>query len=155
MAQVVINLAGGAAGLASVSLDTAKNPTASTFSLGAGARFVSSGIVASLIGGLIAGRLSGRPLRGIAGRHGRVSWVVSTLVVFSLLTSAASGVVGSAVSTVVSELGGTGNLVGGTVQTAAQAVQGALYASIALILGAFAAFLGGCLTAPKPLTVRV
>ena len=34
--QVVINLAGVAAGLASVGLDTAENPTASTFSLGAG-----------------------------------------------------------------------------------------------------------------------
>ncbi|GMA79066.1 hypothetical protein GCM10025880_54830 [Methylorubrum aminovorans] len=121
VAQVVINLAGVAVGLASVSLDTAENPTASTFSLGAGAWFVGSGIVASLIGGLIAGRLSGKPLRGIAGLHGLVSWVVTTLVVLYLLTSAASGVVGSAVSTVGSALGGAGNLVGGTVQTAAQA----------------------------------
>ena len=259
VAQVVINLAGVAAGLASVSLDTSENPTASTFSLGAGAWFVGSGIVASLIGGLIAGRLSGKPLRGIAGLHGLVSWVVTTLVVLYLLTSAASGVVGSAVSTVGSALGGAGNLVGGTVQTAAQAAapsltkipnpldhierrvkdqaagqdpqaardaavsamrallsgdaadkqqaearaadalakaqnipvdqarqqvqdyqkqyeqalasakkqaeeaartaksvatQGALYASIALVLGAIAAFLGGLLAAPKPLTVR-
>ena len=121
VAQVVINLAGVAAGLASVSLDTAENPTASTFSLGAGAWFVGSGIVASLIGGLIAGRLAGKPLRGIAGLHGLVSWVVTTLVVLYLLTSAASGIVGSAVSTVGSALGGAGNLVGGTVQTAAQA----------------------------------
>ena len=121
MTQVVINLAGVAAGLASVGLDTAENPTASTFSLGAGVWFVASGIVASLIGGLVAGRLAGKPLRGIAGLHGFVSWVVTTLVVLYLLTSAASGVVGSAVSTVGSALGGAGNLVGGTVQTAAQA----------------------------------
>lgn len=119
--QVVINLAGVAAGLASVGLDTAENSTASTFSLGAGAWFVASGIVASLIGGLVAGRLAGKPLRGIAGLHGFVSWVVTTLIVLYLLTSAASGVVGGAVSTVGSALGGAGNLVGGTVETAAQA----------------------------------
>ncbi|MCP1536902.1 PhnA-like protein [Methylorubrum extorquens] len=119
--QVVINLAGVAAGLASVGLDTAENPSASNFSLGAGAWFVVSGIVASLVGGLIAGRLAGKPLRGIAGLHGFVSWAVTTLVVLYLLTSAASGVVGSAVNTVGSALGGAGNLVGGTVQTAAQA----------------------------------
>jgi hypothetical protein len=119
--QVVINLAGVAAGLASVGLDTAENPTASTFSLGAGVWFLASGIVASLIGGLVAGRLAGKPLRGIAGLHGFVSWVVTTLIVLYLLTSAASGVVGGAVSTVGSALGGAGNLVGGTVETAAQA----------------------------------
>ncbi|MEG9503710.1 MAG: PhnA-like protein, partial [Methylorubrum extorquens] len=78
--QVVINLAGVAAGLASVGLDTAENPSASNFSLGAGAWFVVSGIVASLVGGLIAGRLAGKPLRGIAGLHGFVSWAVTTLV---------------------------------------------------------------------------
>ncbi|MDV2986101.1 UNVERIFIED_CONTAM: PhnA-like protein [Methylobacteriaceae bacterium AG10] len=121
VSQVVINLVGVAAGLASVGLNSAENPTASSFSLGAGAWFVASGVIASLIGGLIAGRLAGKPLRGIAGLHGFVSWVVTTLVVLYLLTSAASGIVGGAVSTVGSALGGAGNLVGGTVQTAAQA----------------------------------
>ena len=120
--QVVINLVGVAAGLASVSVETAaENPSASNFSLGAGAWFVASGIIASLIGGLIAGRLAGKPARGVAGLHGFVSWVATTLVVLYLLTSTASGLVGSAVSTVGSALGGAGNLVGGTVQTAAQA----------------------------------
>lgn len=89
--------------------------------MGAGLWFVAAGIVASLAGGLIAGRLSGKPLPGAAALHGLVSWAVTTLVVLYLLTSAASGLVGGTLSTVSGALGGAGNLVGGTIQTAAQA----------------------------------
>ncbi|KAB7786916.1 PhnA-like protein [Methylorubrum populi] len=119
--QVVLNLVGVGIGLASVGTNTADNPAASTVSLGAGLWFVVSGIVASLAGGLVAGRLSGKPLPGAAGLHGLVSWAVTTLVVLYLLTSAATGLVGGTLSTVSGALGGAGNLVGGTVQTAAQA----------------------------------
>jgi len=119
--QVVLNLVGVGVGLSSVGTNAADNPAASTFSLGAGLWFVGSGIVASLVGGLIAGRLSGKPLPGAASLHGLVSWAVTTLVVLYLITSAASGLVGGALGTVSSALGGAGNLVGGTVQTAAQA----------------------------------
>lgn len=121
VAQAVINLIGVGVGLASVGVNATDNPAASTVSAGAGIWFVVSGIVASLIGGLIAGRLSGKPLPGTAGLHGLVSWAVTTLVVLYLLTSAASGIVGGTLSTVSGALGGAGNLVGGTVQTAAQA----------------------------------
>ena len=121
VSQVVLNLVGVGVGLASVGTNAADNPAASTVSLGAGLWFVGSGIVASLAGGLIAGRLSGKALPGAAGLHGLVSWAVTTLIVLYLLTSAATGLVGGALSTVGSALGGAGNLVGGTVQTAAQA----------------------------------
>ncbi len=119
--QIVVNLIGVGAGLASVGINATDNPTASTVSLGAGLWFVGSGIVASLAGGLIAGRLSGKPLPGAAALHGLVSWAVTTLVVLYLLTSAATGLLGGALGTVSGALGGAGNLVGGTVQTAAQA----------------------------------
>lgn len=119
--QVVVNLVGVGVGLASVGTNGADNPAASTVSLGAGIWFVASGIVASLAGGAIAGRLSGKPLPGAAALHGLVSWAVTTLVVLYLLTSAASGLIGGTLSTVSGALGGAGNLVGGTVQTAAQA----------------------------------
>ena len=119
--QVIVNLVGVGVGLASVGTTAADNPSASTVSMGAGVWFVASGIVASLAGGLIAGRLSGKPLPGAAALHGLVSWAVTTLVVLYLLTSAASGLVGGTLGTVSSALGGAGNLVGGTVQTAAQA----------------------------------
>ncbi len=121
VAQVLINLVGVGAGLASVGVNASDNPAASTVSLGAGIWFVASGVLASLIGGAIAGRLSGKPLPGTAGLHGLVSWAVTTLVVLYLLTSAATGLIGGALGTVSSALGGAGNLVGGTVQTAAQA----------------------------------
>ncbi|KQQ27136.1 PhnA-like protein [Methylobacterium sp. Leaf123] len=119
--QVVLNLVGVGVGLASVGTNAADNPDASTFSLGAGLWFVVSGIVASLAGGLIAGRLSGKSLPGVAALHGLVAWAVTTLVVLYLITSAASGLVGGTLGTVSGALGGAGNLVGGTVQTAAQA----------------------------------
>ncbi len=119
--QVILNLLGVGIGLASVGTNAADNPAASTVSLGAGLWFVVSGIVASLAGGAIAGRLSGKPLPGAAALHGLVSWAVTTLVVIYLITSAASGLVGGTLSTVSGALGGAGNLVGGTVQTAAQA----------------------------------
>ncbi len=119
--QVIVNLVGVGVGLASVGTQAADNPSASTVSMGAGLWFVGSGIVASLAGGLIAGRLSGKPLPGAAALHGLVSWAVTTLVVLYLLTSAASGLVGGTLSTVSGALGGAGNLVGGTIQTAAQA----------------------------------
>ena len=119
--QVIVNLVGVGVGLASVGTTAADTPSAATASMGAGLWFVASGIVASLAGGLIAGRLSGKPLPGAAALHGLVSWAVTTLVVLYLLTSAATGLVGGTLGTVSSALGGAGSLVGGTVQTAAQA----------------------------------
>ncbi|ACA19699.1 conserved hypothetical membrane spanning protein [Methylobacterium sp. 4-46] len=121
VAQIILNMVGLGIGLASLGPSAADNPAASTFSLGAGLWFVGSGIVASLAGGFIAGRLSGKPLAGAAGLHGLVSWAVTTLVVLYLLTSAAGSLVGGALTGVATTLGGAGTLVGGTVQTAAQA----------------------------------
>jgi len=121
VAQVILNMLGVGIGLSSVGMNAADNPAASTLSMSAGVWFVASGIVASLIGGFLAGRLSGKPVGGAAGLHGLVSWSVTTLVVLYLLTSAVGGIVGGAFNGVATTLGGAGNLVGGTVQTAAQA----------------------------------
>jgi hypothetical protein len=49
-----------------------------------------------------------------------IAWAVSTLIVVYLLSSAASGLIGGALSTASSALGGAGKAVGGSVQTAAQ-----------------------------------
>ncbi|KST59807.1 PhnA-like protein [Methylobacterium sp. GXS13] len=121
VAQVILNMLGVGIGLSSVGMNAADNPAASTLSMSAGIWFVASGIVASLIGGFMAGRLSGKPVGGAAGLHGLVSWSVTTLVVLYLLTSAVGGIVGGAFNGVATTLSGAGNLVGGTVQTAAQA----------------------------------
>ena len=71
--QLILNLVGVGVGLASVGGSAADNPAASTVSLGAGLWFVASGIVASLAGGAIAGRLSGKTLPGAAALHGQRS----------------------------------------------------------------------------------
>lgn len=119
--QVVLNMVGVGVGLSSVGYPAGDNPAASTLSMGAGLWFVISGIVAALAGGFLAGRLSGKPVATTAGYHGLVAWAVSTLVVLYLLSSAVGGIVGGAFGAVTSTLGGAGSLVGGTVQTAAQA----------------------------------
>ncbi|WP_407519925.1 PhnA-like protein [Methylobacterium oryzisoli] len=124
--QLVLNIVGVGVGLASLGTDGSASPAATTLSLGAGLWWVVSGILASLAGGALAGRLSGKPDGSTAGFHGLVSWAVTTLVVIYLLTSTVGGIVGGAFSTVTGVLGGAGSALGGTVQTAAQAAAPAL-----------------------------
>lgn len=63
-AQLIIDMIGLALGLASFSIGdgaSAANPDAGTFSTTAAAWWAISGIVASFLGGVAAGRLSGSP----------------------------------------------------------------------------------------------
>lgn len=120
--QIIVNMIGLGVGLSMLDASGANdNPTAGHFSLGAGLWWVGSGIVASLIGGYLAGRLSGRPSTSTGGYHGLVSWAVTTLVVLYLLTSTIGGLIGGAFGTVASAIGGAGQAIGGTAQTVAQA----------------------------------
>ena len=121
MTQVILNIVGVGVGVSGVGTTVADNPAASTLAMSAEIWFVGSGIVAALAGGFLAGRLSEKPITGTAGLQCLVSWAVTTLVVLYLLTSAAGGLTGGAFSGVTSTLGGAGSLVGGIVQTAAQA----------------------------------
>ena len=121
VAQVILNMIGLGVGLSTVDPAGDGTPTAGSLSSGAGIWFVASGILASAAGGWLAGRLSGKPALTTGGLHGLVSWAVSTLVVVYLLSSAVGGVASGAFSTVTSTLGSAGNLVGGSVKTAAQA----------------------------------
>jgi len=121
VAQIILNMVGLGIGLSTVDPAGSGTPTAGSLSSGAGIWFVISGILASAAGGWLAGRLSGKPALTTGGLHGLVSWAVSTLVVVYLLSSAVGGVASGAFSAVTSTLGGAGNLVGGSVKTAAQA----------------------------------
>ncbi|MCJ2088450.1 PhnA-like protein [Methylobacterium sp. E-005] len=121
VAQVILNMVGLGIGLSTVDPAGNGTPTASSLSSGAGIWFVISGILASAAGGWLAGRLSGKPANTTTAYHGLIAWAVSTLVVVYLLSSAVSGVVSGASSAVSSTLGGAGNLIGGSVKTAAQA----------------------------------
>lgn len=79
--QLILNLLGLGLGLTSVSLTEGDNPAASTVSIGAGLWWVVSGILAAAVGGYMAGRLSGKPVKSSAGYHGLISWAVTTFVV--------------------------------------------------------------------------
>lgn len=120
--QLILNLIG--IGVGAATLDPAggagDNPSASTFSIGAGAWFVVAGILASLAGGYAAGRLAGRPKESTAGWHGLTAWALTTLVIFYLLTTTVGGILGGAYRTVTSALGNVTQVVGSTAQTAAQ-----------------------------------
>lgn len=120
--QLILNLLG--IGLGAATLDPAagagENPSASSFSIGAGIWFVLSGVLASLAGGYAAGRLAGKPKESTAGWHGLTAWALTTLVVFYLLTTTVGGILGGAYRTVTSALGNVAQTVGSTAQTAAQ-----------------------------------
>lgn len=120
VAQMILNLVGLGIGLATLNPTGNDTPSVGSLSTGAGLWWVGSGIVASLIGGFLAGRLSGKPVGSTSAYHGLVSWAVTTLVIVYLLTSAAGGILGGAFGGLTSVLGGAGSAIGGTVQTAAQ-----------------------------------
>ena len=92
--QLILNLLG--VGIGAATLDpgagAAENPSATSFSIGAGLWFALSGIIAALAGGYVAGRLAGRPQESTAGWHGLTTWALTTLVVFYLLTSTIGGI---------------------------------------------------------------
>ncbi|MET4044904.1 hypothetical protein ABIC03_006633 [Bradyrhizobium sp. RT6a] len=118
--QIILNMVGLGVGLSTMDIAQGDAPSAGSMSVGAGIWFVVSGIVAAALGGYIAGRLSGKASQSTTAYHGLISWAVSTLTVVYLLSSAASGMIGGAVSTTSSALGGAGKALGGTVQTAVQ-----------------------------------
>lgn len=118
--QVILNMVGLGVGLSTVDPVAGDTPSLGAFSAGAGIWWVVSGIVASAIAGYIAGRLSGKPSPSTTAYHGLVAWALSTIIVIYLISSAATGLFGGALSTVSGALGGVGKTLGGTIQTAVQ-----------------------------------
>ncbi|MGO4706414.1 PhnA-like protein [Microvirga sp. 2MCAF38] len=121
--QLILNMIGVGIGVSTLNPGAGANanPSAMSLSIGAGAWFLLSGVIASFAGGYAAGRLAGKPKESTAGWHGLTAWALTTLVIFYLLTSTASSLVGGAYSTVTSALGGVSRTVGATAQTALQA----------------------------------
>ena len=123
--QILLNILGLGIGAASLdAANTADNPTASGISMTAGIWWIASGIIASFVGGIVAGRLCGAGSANTARWHGFVSWATSTLVVFVLLTSAVGSIVGGTFSALGSTLGGAGKAAASAVGGAAQATDG-------------------------------
>jgi hypothetical protein len=118
--QLILNMLGVGIGAATLNPMTGDNPSATTFSIGAGLWFSLAGIVAALAGGYAAGRLAGKPQESTAGWHGLTTWALTTLVIFYLLTSAVGGILGGTYRAVTNALGGVATAVGSTAQTTAQ-----------------------------------
>src|SRR5262245_38976301 len=72
--QLILNLVGISIGAATFDPASSTNPTATTFSVGAGIWWTISGIIAALAGGYAAGRLSGQPQQDSGGWHGLTAW---------------------------------------------------------------------------------
>jgi hypothetical protein len=116
--QVLINLLGMGIGAWSLNAaDTANNPSASGFSIGAGIWWTVSGLIASFVGGAVAGRLSGAAQVSTARWHGFVTWATTTLVILWLLTTTVGALLGGTLTTL-------GNALGGVGRSAASAVSG-------------------------------
>ena len=126
VAQLILNLVGVGIGAASVDPLTSNNPSATSFSIGAGIWWALSGIIAALIGGYAAGRLAGQPKESSAAWHGLISWALTTLIVFYLLTTTLGSIVGGAFRTIGSVASGATQTIGATAATAVQAAAPAL-----------------------------
>ena len=128
VAHLILNMIGIGVGASTLNpgAGPGENPSAEGFSIGAAVWWTASGIVAALLGGYSAGRLSGRPKEATAGWHGLSSWALTTLIIFYLLSSAIGGVIGGAYRGLSNITSGVASAAGGTIQTAAQTAAPAL-----------------------------
>ncbi|OBS53898.1 MULTISPECIES: hypothetical protein [Methylosinus] len=117
--QLLLNLLGFGLGVATLDPGTGDNPSAGAFSVAAGIWYLVAGIIAAYAGGSIAGRLSGGPVGSASALHGLISWAVTTLVVFFLLTTAVGAIIGGVFSGVGSAVGGMGRSAAAAAQMAA------------------------------------
>ena len=115
--QLVLNLLGLGIGLSSVN-PGGDGTGAEAFSIGAGIWILGTAIATYAIGGYVAGRLAGEPLRSRAGYHGLVTWALTTTIVILLLTSAVGSILGGTLSAASNAFGGAGH----ALTSAAQAV---------------------------------
>lgn len=119
--EVIVNLAGIGIGAATLDPGTADNPAAGALGIGAGIWFAVSTSLAALVGGIAAGRLSGRPKALTTAWHGLTAWAVSILFVIYLLGSGIGGLPGGAASKLGSFAGSVTSAAGSAVQAVALA----------------------------------
>ena len=120
--HLLLNMLGVGIGAATLDPGTADNPSAKDLGIGAAVWWTVSGISSAYVGGHVAGRLAGKPRESTTSWHGLVTWAMTTLVVFYLLTTALGGLVGGAYKTVSDAAGGVAQVAGGAAQAAAPAI---------------------------------
>lgn len=106
--QLLLSMLGIGIGASTINPLTEQNPV-SGLGTGAAIWFGISTLISLFLGGWVAGRLAGVPLKTDSMLHGLLTWGLSTLLTFYLLTSAIGGL-----------LGGTARAVGGVASTATQ-----------------------------------
>jgi hypothetical protein len=113
--HVSLSLLGFGIGMSTVDPAAGDSPQAASIGIGAGVWWVVSNLIALVIGGYVAARLSGMPLRGDGIIHGALVWAVTLLITMYLLTTSLGSIVGGAFNVV-------GNVVSGVGRTVAEAV---------------------------------
>ncbi len=122
--QITLSMLGLGLGFASIDPASTGSPSAGTLSLAAALWWIGAGLLASLAGGYVAGRLCGWAFASRGGYHGLVSWAAATLVMLFLLGSAVGGVVGGAFGAMGGILGGAGRVVDSAVHAAVPVLAG-------------------------------
>jgi hypothetical protein len=118
--ELLLYILGVGVGASSFSvMNTAGNPTVGGFSIDASIWWVVSGIIASFVGGLVAGRLCGAGSRSTASWHGFVTWAATTLAGAYLLATVAGGLLGGTFNALGTTLGGVGKAATSAVSAAA------------------------------------
>jgi hypothetical protein len=113
--HVSLSLLGFGVGMSTVDPAAGDAPQASSIGIGAGVWWVISNLIALVIGGYVAARLSGLPVRGDGIIHGVLTWAVTLLITIYLLTTSVGSIVGGAFNVV-------GNTISGVGQSVAEAV---------------------------------
>lgn len=108
VAQLLLNMLGLGIGAATLDPATGESPETATFTMAAAIWWTASGVIAAFLGGLAAGRLSGRAKQTTAAWHGLTAWAVTTLVVAYFVTSAVGTAVGGGLNMLGNVVGGAG-----------------------------------------------
>lgn len=98
--QLLFTTLAAGIGLGTVNTNGGTTPDLGSLGMSAGVWWVVSSMIALAFGGYVAARLAGLASRWDGALHGLIIWGTATLLVFYLLTSAVSGVVGGAFSLV-------------------------------------------------------
>jgi len=122
--QLLLTLLGLGIGLATVDPAAGDTPGAATFGIASGIFYAIVTLVSLFVGGWVAGRLAGMPVRTDGLLHGLVTWSVAMLVLLYVVTTSVGAL-----------LSGTLGMVGTALQTAGQGVQAAAGAAAETDIG--------------------
>lgn len=121
-AQLLLSLLGVAIGLGTIDPATADTPGAASLGIGAGLWWLVSTVVSLLLGGYTAAWLAGIARRFDGMLHGLVTWGVTLLLTFYLLSSAIGGAIGGAFTALGNVTGAAASAAGEGIRAAAPQV---------------------------------